>query len=138
MKHLKPIIAFALALVMVLSVTPSVNAAVNSVDMVNSNTYYSGTVVSTSWTTVATSTTGFNCNVYIQCMNTGVVGLKVVPSDIRMLGKSGNVIWSEDAAIAGQGNRIFYCGSDVYTIQIRTQGGDGLVYIHETSENPPK
>lgn len=101
-----------------------------------SNQYKSGINISTSWKTIATSTTGFGCNVYIKCMNTTLDGLTVVPSDIRMLGKNGNVLWSENGAIPGQGSRIFVCGKDVYTIQIRTQAGVGVAYSHETTEAP--
>lgn len=41
----------------------------------------------TSWKTIATSNTGFSCNVFIKCMNTTTSGWGVVPSDVRMLGK---------------------------------------------------
>lgn len=85
----------------------------------------------TSWQTIATSSTGFNCNVFIKCMNTTTSGWGVVPSDIRMLGKSGNVVWSENGAVPGQGNRTFWCGSDVYTIQIRTQAGYGVAIAYQ-------
>lgn len=80
--------------------------------------------VSTSWKTIATSTTGFNCDVFIECRNLDLAAL-----DIRMLGKNGNVVWSESGAVGGQGNRIFWCGSDVYTIQVKYQSSSGSVYI---------
>ena len=99
-----------------------------------SNQYEYGMSVSTSWKTVATATTGFNCYVYIKCMNTLINdNFEVVPCDVRMLDKSGNVVWYESGAVPGQGSRIFWCGSDVYTIQIRTQGGLGTVYCYETT-----
>lgn len=85
----------------------------------------------TSWQTIAYSTKGFNCNVYVKCNNTATVGLKVVPCDVQMLDKNGNVLWSENGAIAGLGSRTFWCGSDVYKIQIRTQAGKGTAFAYE-------
>ena len=96
-----------------------------------SNSFQNGTVITTSWKTVATSTTGFDCNVYIKCMNTGMIGWQVSPTDIRMLDRNGNVVWSENGAVAGQGNRTFWCGSNVYKIQARTQTGSGTIYIRQ-------
>ncbi len=87
--------------------------------------------INTSWKTIASSTTGFNCDVWIASYNLGTIGLVVAPSDIRMLGKSGNVVWQESGAVAGNGaQRQFWCGSDVYTIQIRTQTGTGTAYAY--------
>lgn len=88
-------------------------------------------VSSKSWTTIATSTTGFNCNVYIFATNTAVSG-----TDIRMLGKNGNVLWSENNAISFNSNRIFRCGSDVYTIQARARSGSASVGCHKTTDAP--
>lgn len=88
-------------------------------------------IVSTSWKTLATSTTGFNCNVFISCWNTAVYRC-----DVRMLGRNGNVLWSESGAIGGRDNRIFKCGSDVYTIQVKTQGGTATVYAYQTNQDP--
>lgn len=87
--------------------------------------------INTSWKTIASSTTGFNCDVWIGSYNTGTIGLVVAPSDIRMLGRSGNVVWQESGAVAGNGaQRQFWCGSDVYTIQIKTQTGTGMAYAY--------
>lgn len=87
--------------------------------------------INTSWKTIASSTTGFNCNVWIASYNLGTIGLSIAPSDIRMLDKSGNVLWQESGAVAGTGaQRQFWCGSDVYTIQIRTQTGTGTAYAY--------
>ena len=102
---------------------------------VQSATYKSGTVINTSWKTIATSSPGFNCNVYIKCMNTTFLpnSWTVSPTDIRMLGKNGKVIWSESSAVPGQGNRTFWCGSDVYTILARCQTGTGTIYIRQAN-----
>lgn len=82
----------------------------------------------TSWQTIASSTTGFNCNVYIYNLNTGTSGLGIARSDVRMLGSNGTVVWEESGALPGAGDRTFWCGGDVYTIQIRTQTGKGTAY----------
>lgn len=90
--------------------------------------------IDTSWKTVAYSSTGFNCNVEIGSYNTGFHGFAVAKTNIRMLAKDGRVIWEEEAAIRGDGvSRVFICGSDVYTIQIRTQNGDGTAYACQTT-----
>lgn len=91
---------------------------------------------STSWKTVASSTKGFNCNVMIKCENTVFVGFHISRNHIRMLGKNGNILWEEEGAIDGSSKRIFKCGSDVYTIQIRTESGKGLAYAYETTDAP--
>ncbi len=80
--------------------------------------------ITTSWKTIATSTTGFNCNVYIKCYGTDLSRL-----NIRMLGKNGNVVWSENGAVPGLGSRTFWCGSDVYTIQASSQSSTIGIYI---------
>ena len=64
-------------------------------------------------------------------MNTTLDELHVVGTNIRMLGKSGNVIWSENEAVAGQGSRVFWCGSDIYTIQASPKAGSGVIYCHQ-------
>ena len=96
-------------------------------------TYYNGTVINTTWKTVAVASSGFNCNVYIECMNTAFLPdtWTVSPTDIRMLGSNGNVVWEESGAVPGLGNRTFWCGSDVYTIQAKCQVGSGSLYIHQ-------
>lgn len=98
---------------------------------------YNGTITtSTSWKTLATSTTGFNCNVAIFNSSTGTDGLGILRADIRMLGKSGNVVWQESKACPGYGTRIFWCGSDVYKIQIKVAHSSGTAKAYETTESP--
>lgn len=90
--------------------------------------HYYSINTSTSWKTIATASSGFDCKVDISCTN-----FNNVPCDIRMLNSKGTVLWEESGAIritsivgsGGYGSRIFECGSDVYTIQIRTQSGTG-------------
>ena len=98
---------------------------------------YNGTITtSTSWKTLATSTTGFNCNVAVVNSSTGTDGLGILRADIRMLGKSGNVVWEESKACPGYGTRIFWCGPDVYKIQINVAHSSGTAWAYETSESP--
>ena len=108
------------------------NSSVNEETM-ESDTYNNGALIETSWRTIATSNSGFNCNIYIECLNNTFLpnSWTVSPTDIRMLGKRGNVIWSESGAVAGLGNRTFWCGKDIYKIQARCQVGDGTIYIHQ-------
>ena len=89
---------------------------------------YNSINTSTSWKTIATASSGFDCNVDIGCTN-----FSNVPCYIRMLNSKGSVILEESGAIkitsmlgsGGYGSRTFWCGSDVYTIQIRIQSGTG-------------
>ena len=119
------------------SIVSQANEVIDSerIERVRGETFYNGTVINTSWKTVATSTSGFNCNVYIKCMNTAFLpnSWTVSPTDIRMLNKSGNVIWQESGAVAGLGERVFWCGSNVYTIQARCQVGSGSSYIRRAN-----
>ena len=41
-------------------------------------------------------------------------------TDIRMLDKNGNVVWSECCAVDCNQIRTFYCGSNVYSIEARS------------------
>lgn len=143
---IKRILGMALIVVMCLGFTSNAFAAESSSKSAVSSAYNEVTPyannypypsagkalsINTSWKTIASSTTGFNCNVWIASYNTGTIGLVVAPSDIRMLGKSGNVVWQESGAVAGNGaQRQFWCGSDVYTIQIKTQTGTGTAYAY--------
>ena len=143
-KLLKKIATFTFALSLVLSSALLVQAAEtpfedsdttqslendNSGISTYSEHYNNGITISTSWTTIATSTTGFNRNVYIKSMNLGMDGLRVLPTDIRMLDKNGNVVWSENGAVPGQGSRTFWCGSNIYTIQAKTQASSGVIFV---------
>lgn len=88
-----------------------------------SNKYSSGVYVdSKSWKTVASSTTGFNCNVEISSWGTSVTTV-----DVRMLGKNGNVIWCEYESFGSLSSRVYWCGSDVYKIQVSYHSGNGTI-----------
>lgn len=93
-----------------------------------SNSYKNGVAInSSSWTTIATSTSGFNCNVYIYSLN----AYAGATTHVRMLGRSDNTVWYESSAIGYQSSRTFWCGPDVYTIQVKTSAGGSSVYCHQ-------
>ena len=86
---------------------------------------------STTWKTLATSTTGFNKNVTVFNWSTGTDGLGILRADIRLLGKNGNVVWSESKSCPGYGTRVYWCGTDVYTIQIKVLSGGGTARAYK-------
>lgn len=100
--------------------TPEVKASEN----------YSNIILSTSWKTIATSTSGFNRNVTISCLVTGTDGLGAIRADVRMLSKNGSVVWSESKSCPGLGSRRYWCGSNVYKIQVRVATGGGTAYAY--------
>jgi hypothetical protein len=71
------------------------------------------------WTTVRTAPTsnpiGINRNIGIRVFNHCTSQV----NDIRMLGRNGQIVWQENNTIGNAGQRIFWCGPDVYTIQLR-------------------
>lgn len=92
---------------------------------------YKNVTLSTDWTTIATSTDGFDCNVRIIGRLT-TLGYRI---DVRMLGKSGNVLWSENDSCPGLSSRVYHCGADVYRIQVRVDSGvSGTAYAHQTDD----
>lgn len=85
------------------------------------------------WKTLATSTTGFNCNVIISCSNLSFLSNgKLAKGLVRMIGRNGNVLWTSPAeeGVPGQGSRVYWCGSDVYRIEIKTQTGGGCAWAN--------
>lgn len=95
-----------------------------------SNNYSSGGVYvdSKSWKTIATSSTGFNCNVKIASLGTSITTV-----DIQMLGKSGNVLWCEYESFGSSSSRVYWCGSDVYKIQAKYHYGNGTIICYPVS-----
>lgn len=93
---------------------------------------YNTVTLSTSWKTIASSTTGFNCNVTISAMATGTDGLGIIRPDIRMLDNNGSVVWSESKSCPGYGTRTYSCGSNVYKIQIKVANGAGTAYAYRS------
>ncbi len=133
-------LACGMASVMALSNASVVSYAANyntpmANGVVKADTYNNGTIINTTWKTIATSSSGFNCNVYVKCMNTTFVPntLTVSPTDIRMLDRNGNVVWEEWGAVAGLGNRTFWCGKNVCKIQARCKVGNGTIYVRRAN-----
>lgn len=87
----------------------------NNDDVILVNRFQASYTLYGSYTTVATSTTGFNRNIRISCNNINVFH----HNDVRMLDRNGNVIWEEYGAVAYNGSRRFWCGSNVYQVQVR-------------------
>ena len=143
----KTMALIALAIMMVFGSTLSAYAATNEVVVEENSVVESEETtvqprsvnISTSWTTVlsvsTSSSKGINSNVTISATTFTYNGLlSTVPCDIRLLGKTGDVLWSQDDAIPGSGaNTVFWCGSDVYTVQIRTTAGNGIASAWKSS-----
>ena len=68
--------------------------------------------------------TGFGAEIVILVVENTAISA----NDIRMLDRYGNEIWEEEGAISNAGIRSFECGTDVYTVQIKTQSGYGDAY----------
>ncbi len=88
-------------------------------EYVNFNT---GINVGTSWATIVTASPGINGNIKVNTVG-------YTRADVRMLGSNGNELWYGEDAIAPVGERTFWCGSDVYTVQIRFHSGTGVVWV---------
>lgn len=75
----------------------------------------------------STSGSGFNCNLKVRCELNGISNRGV----IMMKGKSGNILWtaSSDNYVPSHGSYTFWCGSDVYSIWIKTTSGYGNAWI---------
>lgn len=86
------------------------------------DSYKTNVYVTTVWKDIATSTTGFNKTIRINYLGTVPVGLGILKADIRMLSSSGSVLWSQNQVCAS-GGQDFWCGSDVYTVQIKVLTG---------------
>lgn len=84
--------------------------------------------IGTAWTTVISSNSGFNRNVTISATTFTLNGLfSTVPCDIRLLGVNDQELWYSGSAVPGNGSEtIFWCGSDVRKVQIRTTAGTGV------------
>lgn len=94
--------------------------------VISETTYSMNSTVSTVWKTVLESSNGMNRNVTVS----------VITSDyktycsIRFLDKNNNIVWAKNNAIQGNGDKVtFWCGQDVYKIQIKTAKGTGSVEL---------
>ena len=88
--------------------------------------------ISTGWKTVASDTNGINNNIRI----TSSVYTGVSRIDVRMLGKNGNVIWEEQNSCPALSARVYSCGADVYTVQVKASSSSarGTVYALPTDD----
>ena len=83
--------------------------------------------VTTTYKKIAYSNTGFNCFVTIRCELNGVNSRGVV----MMKDKNGNHLWtsSEEYLVPSHGSFEYWCGSDVYSIWIKTTSGFGSAWV---------
>jgi hypothetical protein len=75
--------------------------------------------------TAMESKNGLNKNVTIKCYN----GSPLHTNDIIMYGKTGNLVWQENGAIKANGQRTFWCGSNVYRVAVKTRSTSILGYL---------
>lgn len=75
----------------------------------------------------STGGSGFNCNLKIRCELNGISNRGVV----MMKGKNGNILWAASSAeyVPSHGSYTFWCGSDVYSIWIKTTSGFGNAWV---------
>lgn len=106
----------------------------SSVNTVSNNYPYPSSsshvyVSSDSWTMVANSSSGFNCNVVVGGLVVGNYFL-----DVLMLDRNGNTVWTEENAVYTIGNnngsRKFWCGSNVYQILVKGHNGNGIAWAY--------
>ena len=95
----------------------SANSNNNEITTFGANTGFY--IKSSKWTTVASSSKGINNDLTIFVHNTSIS-----TNHIRMLDRYGRVIWEENNAIGNSGSRVFWCGPDVYTVQLRPAIGE--------------
>lgn len=127
-KNIKRIMAVFLVCIMVMGLSVTAFAAGS-----NHFPYTSSKKLETNasnWQTIAYSDNGFNCKVYIECSN----GYVTSNSNIRMLGADGQTVWEETGAQPASGSRVYDCGSNVYTIQIKNQVGKGYAWARYYGE----
>lgn len=105
---------------------------IGSTTIVQAANRYKSINLSKNWTDIAISTSGFNCNVTISCLVTGTDGLGAIRADVRMLNSSGTVVWSESKSCPGLGSRTYWCGSNVYKVQVRVATGGGTARAYSS------
>lgn len=131
----KKIFSIIVVLTLFISCTCIAYATENNTNITARSNYYEGggiDVDSISWTTVATSSTGFGCNVQINTQNTATSYVSV-----RMLDSTGTIErWIEINAIPFNKSRVFYCGTDVHIIQVKCVSGYSTVGCWPTSKTP--
>lgn len=106
MKTIKKSIVILFAICLFISPIFSITSFAGSVNNVT---------LGSSYVTVLGNGACSNKNVTIICYNTS----SLHHNDVRMKDSSGNVVWEEYGAIDYSSQRTFYCGSNVYSIEVR-------------------
>ena len=113
-KKIKPAIAIFIALLVVLTFS---TLRVHAAGQITTATY---------WKTLITSSSGFDRNVSVYNSSDSFDGLGILRADIQMLDSNDNVVWEEERSTPGNGTRVYWCGPDVYKIQIKVAYGSGV------------
>ena len=77
------------------------------------------------WSTIYINNNGINANVKISVITSSLISRG---ADVRMLGRNGEVVWIERQAIGVNGERTFWCGSDVVHLQAKAAVSDSSLY----------
>lgn len=85
-----------------------------------------GLSINTTYKRVAycdTSGSGFNCNVLVGFLNNTYTN-----NSVQLRGKTGNVLWTGTHGFST--SSTYWCGSDVYSIWIKTNSGTGTGWAY--------
>lgn len=149
-KFAKKIISLSLMLVMLFCCTFSTFAAEKSISTGvygKTSTSYSGyvdlysntypytsstnalTINNSAYKRLAYSNTGFNCYVKIRCSLNGLSNR----GSVILKDKSGNILWTTPSTdyVPSHGSYTYWCGSDVYSIWIKTTSGFGTAWVEK-------
>jgi hypothetical protein len=87
------------------------------------------TIDSSAYKRLAYSNTGFNCYVKIRCSLNGLSNR----GSVILKGKSGNILWTTPSTdyVPSHGSYTYWCGSDVYSIWIKTTSGFGTAWVEK-------
>lgn len=87
------------------------------------------TINSSAYKRLAYSNTGFNCYVKIRCSLNGLSNR----GSVILKGKSGNTLWTTPSTdyVPSHGSYTYWCGSDVYSIWIKTTSGFGTAWVEK-------
>lgn len=103
--------------------------AIETDNLLGSSTFNGETAVnSKKWSTIASSTSGLNCNIRVSSLATEITYIS-----IRMLDKSGKTVWYEKNSFGSQGARIYKCGKNVYIVQAKYVSGEGTIYCRRSN-----
>ena len=94
--------------------------------------HFGRVTVSDEWTEIAYDTQGFNCNVEI----TGYLITLGHRIDVRMLDENGDELWAQNDSCPGLSSRVYRCGADVYSIEVRVDPGVSGTAIALKTDKP--